>query len=551
MTIVPFRDIGKLGVNADWSPVDLPPQAFTMATNVRFTDNRIRRGPIYSTMGNLTVNTSPRYSLSYKTPNSSSEFLILNENGTIVKFQASSPGVTPTQTDVSISGFTPATATTPFTATILNDVVYVNRSDRVPWYKTTGGSTFATLPVWDSTWRCESLRSIQGVLVAINITKGATKYPTMVKTSDFTTFQSTPGAWVGSTTNSATENVIGDLTEPLVDGWPLRDRLILYANNETWAMEYRADNLMFNYKRLYNNRGVINQNCVADYNNQHFVFGFDDIWTHDGYQNKSIAFGRVRDFIFNNLQRSESNQFFVINNPKQGEVMFCYVSTDPYCRFPIGGSIGYPGCNRAAVYNHMYDTWYFYDLPYVVGGSLSVAFSGSVYTDVASLSYDSVGGTYNSLFDASRLFLTTVSRGATVSGIGTLSAAVRISEAPNVASGIGVLDTTATAPVFLENKQMDLDEISKELRGYKVVNQMWPEATFDSGAPSMSFTWGSSDSSNVIPVYDHSMTFDGITNTKLDFNSPGRYLSLKIDYSGTQDFSLSGWDIDYQVFGHR
>lgn len=548
MTLVPIRDIGKLGVNTDWSPLDLPVTAWTMGTNVRFVDNRIKRGPVFNTIGALTVNTAPRYSISYKTLNDSAKFLVLNQDGTIIDFTASSPGVTPTQTNISIAGFTPSTATLPYTATIVNGVVYVNRSDRVPWYMTTSGTTFATLPVWDPTWRCAALRSINGVLVALNITKGATKYPTMVKTSDFTSFGSTPGAWTAATTNSATENIIPDLQDPLIDGWPLRDRLILYTNNETWAMEYRGDSLMFNYRRLFLNRGVINTNCVADYNGTHYVFGYDDIWSHDGYQNKSIALGRVRDFIYNNMIRAQAYQFFVVNNPKQGEVMFCYVSTDAYCNFPVGGNYGYPGCNRAAVYNYIYDTWYFYDLPYIVGGSLGVAYSGATYADMASISYDSVGGSYDSYFDGSRLYLLTVSQ--PVSAL-SITAAARIFEPPTVASGAGVLDTYATAPCFLENKKMDMDDLSKELRGYKIINQMWPEATFDAGATALSFTWGSSDYSNVDPVYDHTMTFDGNTFYKLDFNAPGRYLSLKITYSGTQDFSLSGWDIDYQVVGHR
>ena len=80
---------------------------------------------------------------------------------------------------------------------------------------------------------------------------------------------------------------------------------------------------------------------------------------------------------------------------------------------------------------------------------------------------------------------------------------------------------------------------------------MWPESTFDSGAPVMTFTWGSSDYPNVLPSYNYSMTYDGSTNSKLDFDSPGRYLSLLITYGGTQSFSLSGFDLDYQVFGHR
>ena len=549
MTIVPVRDIGKLGVNTDWSAVDLPITAFTMGSNVRFTNNRIQRGPIFNAVGSLS-NTTPSFCIAYKLLNDSSQFLVLNKDGTVTNWSASSPGTAPTETNISPSGWTAASSDLVYTATILNDVVYVNRSDRVPWYKTTGGATFANLPVWDSTWRCEALRSFQGVLVALNVTKNGVRYPTMVKTSEFTTFDATPTAWVGSTTNSATENVLGDLQDPLVDGWPLRDRMILYAKNETWSMEYRGDSLVFNYRRLFNNRGVINQNCVAEHNSIHYVFGPEDIWSHDGYSNKSIAMGRVRDFIFNNLVKLYSNQFFVINNAKQGEVMFCYVSRDEYCRFPISNATGYPGCNRAAVYNYVYDTWYFYDLPYVNGAARGITFSGSNFTNLDSVTYDSVGGSYNSYFDGSQLYLMTVATGATTPTF-TTTPKVHVFEAANIVQGVGVLDTIATAPVLIENKLMDMDDVSKELRGYKVVNQMWPEISFAVGAPPMTFTWGSSDAPNVQAVYDHDMTFDGITYNKLDFNAPGKYLSLKITYTGIQDFSLSGWDIDYQVFGHR
>ena len=549
MTIVPVRDIGKLGVNTDWSPVDLPITAFTFGSNVRFTNNRIQRGPIFNAVGALS-NTSPSQCIAYKLLNDSSQFLVLNRDGTIVNWSASSPGTAPTEVNISPAGYTPADSGLVYTATILNDVVYVNRSDRVPWYKTTGGASFATLPNWNSEWRCEALRSFQGTLVALNITKNGVRYPTMVKTSDFTVFDSVPGAWTASTTNSATENVLGDLQDPLLDGWPLRDRMILYARNETWSMEYRGDSLVFNYRRLFNNRGVINQNCVAEHNSIHYVFGNEDIWSHDGYTNKSIAMGRVRDFIFNNIVTTENSKFFVVNNAKQGEVMFCYVSRDPYCRFPVGNNTGYPGCNRAAVYNYVYDTWYFYDLPYVNGAARGITYSGSNYGDFTSLTYDSVSGAYNTYFDGSNLYLMTVSTGAT-SALGTSTSKVHVYEAANIVQGVGLLDTFATAPVFLENKLMDMDDVSKELRGYKVVNQMWPEATFAVGAPVMTFTWGSSDAPNVAAVYDHEMTFDGVTYNKLDFNAPGKYLSLKMTYDGIQDFSLSGWDIDYQVFGHR
>ena len=475
MTIVPIRDIGKLGTNTDWSPVDLPITAFTMATNVRFTNNRIQRGPVFNTVGTLS-NTTPSSCLAYKLLNDSSQFLVLNKDGTVVNWVASNPNVAPIETNISPSGYTPAPSDLVYTAAILNNVVYINRSDRAPWYKNTSGEQFAPLPNWDAQWRCEALRSFQGTLVALNVTKNGVHYPTMVKTSDFSVFDAVPGSWTADTTNSATENVLGDLQDPLIDGSPLRDRMILYARNETWSMEYRGDNAMFNYRRLFSNRGIINQNCVAEHNSIHYVFGNEDIWSHDGYSYKSIAMGRVRDFIFNNLVRLERNKFFVVNNPKQGEVMFCYVSKDAYCGFPVGGSTGYPGCNRAAVYNYIYDTWYFYDLPYINGAAVGITYSGSTYVDISSSTYDSLSGNYNAYFDGSQLYLMTVSSTAT-NAFGSFASKVHVYEPSGTLANVGVLDDLATAPVFIENRLMDMDDIAKELRGYKVVNQMWPEAT--------------------------------------------------------------------------
>lgn len=547
MTLVPIRDVGKLGVNTDWSPFDLPVTAWTFGSNVRFQDNRVKRGPVFSTIATLSTNTSPRSFRAYRLLNGSFDFLLLNQDGTVVSWKCSSPTGTPVETNVTASGWTPDSPKLSYTTELFNDVLYLNRSDRVPWAKRSADNTFAPLANWNSDWRCEALRSFSGVLVAINVTKGGIQYPSMVTTSDFTVAGSVPGTWEAGTTNSATENLLTDLNSPLVDGMSLRDRFILYAGNETWAMEYRGDNAMFNYKRLFYDRGVISQNCVAEYQSIHYVFGNDDIWQHDGYTHKSIAIGRVRDFVFNNLVRSEAHQFFVVNNPKLGEIVFCYVSNDGYCQFPVGGALGYPGCNRAAVYNHIYDTWTFFDLPYVVGAGSGPVYTGLTYDEASSATYSSTTASYKSLFDENARYLMTVSCG----NGSTLSAKLRMLEDYTVASQVGTVDTVATAPVYLENKLMDMDEISKELRGYKVINQMWPEMSLDAGAPVVTFAWGSTDYPNVAVTYGNSMTYDGSTYPKLDFNSPGRYLSLKMTYSGVKNFSLSGFDIDYQVFSHR
>jgi hypothetical protein len=529
--------------------------AFTMAVNARFEDKRITRGPVFGTAGTLVTKPHPRLAVSYKQLTGNTQFLIANQDGTITSWSAGSAGGASVETDVSIAGYTPSSYSEPYTATISNDVVYVNRPDRVPWFKTKSAAAFAAFGGdWDSTWRCKSIRSVGGVVVALNVTKGATAYPTMVKTSDFTVFDAVPGSWVGSTTNSATENILADLGEPLIDGANLRQNLILYSNNETWTMQPRGDALMFNYYRTFTSAGVINQNCVAEYNSEHYVFGNDDIWAHDGYQKRSIAAGKVRDFVYGNMVRAQSAQFFTFHNPNSYEIAFCYLSSDAYCRFPVGTQgIAYPGCNRAAVYNYRAGTWYFYDLPYVTSAALGVPFTGAHYSDMAGVSYASYAGSYAALNDPSVLAVMMTCEAQVVPSVGTLSASVRTLALPKQAQATGVFDAVANGPVTLERSYLDMDQFSEQLRGYKVAKALYPEGHFDASAGPISFKFGSADFPNSpMPTYDTpAMTFDGSGNYKLDFTAGGRYLSIQATYSGQQGFSLSGFDFDFEITGRR
>lgn len=554
MPIVPIRDLGSIGVVTDTDPFDLHAPAFTMAVNARFEDKRITRGPVFGTAGTLATNTAPRYAISYKQLAGNTQFLLANLDGTINSWAAGSAGGASTETGVSLAGYTPSTYTEPYTATINNDVVYINRPDRVPWLKTKAATAFTALGGgWDATWRCKAFRSVAGVLVAINVTKGATAFPTMVKTSDFTVFDAAPGAWVAATTNSATENILADLQEPLIDGANLRQNMILYSNNETWLMQPRGDSLMFNYSRLFTNAGALSQNCVVEYNQEHYVFGNDDIWAHNGYSKRSIAAGSVRDFIFDNLVRADLSFAFVVHNPRLNEIMFCYPSKDS-----ATVSSGFPyvsaqGCNRAAVYNYRAKTWYFYDLPYITSAALGVPFTGATYNDFSSISYASFPGSYASQDDGSLLTLMTASNGPLVTSHGTIGAAVRSMTLPKEAQASGVYDSAANAGVVIERSYLDMDQFGAHLSGYKVAKTMYPEGRFDPGAAAMTFQFASADyPSSPAPNYDTaSMTFDGSANYQLDFRASGRYLSLKATYSGLPNFTLSGFDFAFDVIGRR
>lgn len=555
MSIIPLRNLGSLGVITDVDPFDLPPNAWTMGVNVRFDNKRISRGPVFRMAGALT-NLSPRFVASFVQSTGSVKFHIANLDGTIVEWASGGPGQPSVETSVTAAGWTPTPFSEPYTATLLDDIVYLNRPDREPWFRTTGGTVYAPLTNWPSGWLCKTLREFNGQLIALNVTQGSNIYPTMIAWSDFTTYGAVPGTWTPSTSNSAGSNVLQDMSDALVDGLRMRNFFVLYSTKETWLMSATGDNEVFSFSPLFNSdnvstgfgHGVISQNCVIEHDNLHYVFGPDDIWLHDGYTARSLAAGRVRGFIFNNLVKSDVGQFFVAHNPSNNEIRFCYRSIDPYCAFPIKGSNDYQGCNRAAAYNYLEDTWQFYDLPYVTAAGLAPPFPDLTYAASGTTTYGQISGSYSSYLDSSLLAFMLVSNEASTANI---SSAVRSFELPGSVAANGSVDALATAPVILEKTGIDMNEIGADLRGYKVVKSIYPEGRFDAGAAPLSFSFSGTDYSNQDIDYGSPMTFDGAANYKLDYMTAGRYLSVKAAYNDYRNFTLSSFDFDLEITGNR
>ena len=545
MTISPLRKLGKFGVNTDTDPFDLPLGTFTFATNARFEDNRISRGPVHGLVGTFSSQTNnPEYVVSYRQSTGSARMLIAKQDGTIKDYV---PGGS--ETDITATGWTPASYSQAYTGAAVNDVVYLNRPDRVPWFMLKGGSSFAPLTNWTSTWRTAAIRSFNGQLVAMNLTQAGTAYPTMVAWSDFTVWQAVPGTWAAGPTNSAGSNVLSDLGDPLVDGLALRNTFILYSQNETWSMIPTGDTSVFAFNRLFNGWGLLSQNCVAEVNNVHYVFGYNKIWRHDGFTPQDISSGRVKSFIYEQMDRLNAWQFFTVHMPRRSEVMFCYRSIDPYCAFPINGTNNYQGCNRAAVYNYRADTWYFYDLPYVTSAGFMTPTASATYASEGATTYTSIGGSYSTYGDTSKLVFYMVSNAASSYNI---VAGVRSFEIPGSVYMTGTIDTSATTPVGLYVSQMSLDELGADIRGYKVVKSIYPEGRLAPGAVPMTFYFSSSDYANTPPPMNgNPMTFDGGSLYQLDFLTAGRFLGMQIIHNDVTQFSLSGLDVDFQITGHR
>mgnify|MGYP000544111046 CR=1 FL=1 len=538
MAKIPVRELAKFGIVTDVDPYDLPKEAWSFGVNVRFRNGKVSRAPVFR--GVAEISADPRFIMTSSSITGLDSVFLAYKTGEVKRI---SGGV---QTDYSILGYVPASAEALYTSTSLAGVLYVNRPDREPWSFVSTGVRFTTLANWNSAWRAQLLRTCGGALVALNVTKSGTAYPTLVKTSSIALSGAVPVSWDETLPSTlATENTLADMEGPITDATPFGTSLAIYGLNETWLMTPDQSQQVYSYRKLPFKKGALNGNCSIQIDGKHLVFGSDDIWTHDGYSEVSLCNGVTRDFIFQNLNLAKANRCFVTHNPKLKEVHFCYVSADRGVAFPAQTE----GCNRQAVYNYgnVPPTWTFDDLPMVYAAEMANLDTPVTYATVTE-TYDSVGSTFADQDDGLKRTLCYVgSTWAPNSLTAKLYAFDLYGPGSNV---LYAVDTNATRPLTLEKEGIDIDGLT-DLSGYKTLSCIYPQARMEVDSEPLTFEVGGADYFGAATTYDTTQTYDGQSLYKLDYRSTGRHLGMRITYPGYNAFSLTGFDFELFITGER
>ena len=536
MPNLPIRNLGSVGVITDIDPFNLPLNAFTRAKNVRFDQGNIRRSPGFRDVSTLTGFTPVFIQGVYNANGYDTVTLVSNDfdiysfsNGAVTLNYISASSVSLAQV----------------TATSLANVQYLNREDTTPLYKTPSMNSYAPLVNWPTGYTCASLKSFGDFLIALNTQEGGSVFPTRVRFSDIALANTAPSSWdETNTTKSAGFNDLAQMTTPIIDGATLGSNFLIYSSDQVWLMEFVGGTFIFNFRKLFNDYGIINQNCVVEVEGKHYVFDQDDIYITDGVTVQSIVDGRVKNYIYSGMDTGAFDRCFVQFDQSREEIYFCYKSSDDMADFTNGN-----GCNRAAVYNYRSNTWSFLDLPNVYAGTSANISTVATYASTG-LTYATVGGTYASQdagFDRHILMLGQLSTadGLTNHKIYGLDG---INENTALTSP---LNTVATKDIKLERVGIDLDELQLPLTGYKHIIKMTPQFSTIASDKTFKVTMGAADLASDVPVYDLTYSFDTATEYKIDSRSAGRYLSYKIETSGIKDFTVSGFDFDVLATGRR
>lgn len=542
-TPLPIKGLGTVGINTDKLPYELALNEWSAGNNIRFDVGDVQRGNIFRVLENSITPETPVFLYGARPAIGGDYLLYAGDDGSMYKWANG------TETDVTNAAFTPAVLSTPFTACRSGELYYFSRKGVIPYYYGPATAKFTTLTGWDAGWSCKALREHKDHLIALNLTKGGVEYPNMVKTSDTITEDAPPGSWdhTDLSTNCIERQLAG--LPDIVDGLTLGNSFMLYGESAVWRMDLEGGKYIWGTRPVFKGPGLINQNCIIDEGGYHYVFGNNDIYRHDGQRWESIADGRVRKFIYDNLDLTDAPKFFVAHEPEHSEIKFCFISNDEQASNQLhvqtGGHAAY--CNRAAVYNYIHNTWAIIDLPNVSSWGIANVNESLTYAN-ATQTYDEVGGSYFQQENAANLNLcmTSVSEehwGLTVSKLlgldladqGTLSYPI---------------DSEAAYEAWIERTGLDLDELGLPSRTMKVLSGILPKVkTWLSNTINVEV--GSHNVAEAEPTWLPAQTFDPATDYKLDFLTAGRYLAIRFTQSTGADFKFAQYDLAISQAGDR
>ena len=344
MTIVKVPNCGSIGIVQDLSVHELPINAWTDANNIRFLDGYVNQtyghSEVYDSAAVIPYHVLPVIigSTRYWLYASLAKIYCV----TITAGSAVHTNLT-RQTAGNDVDYT-ATANS-WTSTVLGGVPILNAgntTDVPQFWDLNTANNFAALTNWPTSTYCKSLRTYKNSLVALNVTKGSTNYPYMIKWSHPADAGSVPSSWDETDpTKDAGEYDLSEGYDHIVDGLQLRDSLIVYKEKSVFRIDFTGGTYVYSVRRVLGMSGAMNRNCIAEIDGYHVVLTTDDIIVHDGEQAVSVLDKSTRRWLFQHIDTDELYRSFVFKNPFFNEVFICFPS--------IGAD--YP--DTAIVYNYV------------------------------------------------------------------------------------------------------------------------------------------------------------------------------------------------------
>jgi len=348
--------LGKLGVISDVDPHLIPPEAWTNANNVLFTERGVERSKGHEQVFG-TMSVAPEFIINV--PGVGASYWIYTSLTKAYVYEGGVHTNITRQTAAVDVNYTTVNGRT-WNGTIFGGIPIINNGVDIPQYwgslnpavKLTNLTTFTGPGA--STLRAAVIRTFGEYLIALNVTEAGVVLPHAVYWSHKAGVGTLPTSWDYSDPEVDAGRLF--LTDShggtIQDGGLLGDERIIYKEYSTHALRFVGGGTIFAPRMLLDGSGIFAPRCFCSFDKgtKHFVVTADDVIIHAGTkETKSIAIDRVQRAIFLNVDATNYQNSFCFENQATNECWFC---------FPTTGNT-YP--NRAARWKYDNNTWSFRD----------------------------------------------------------------------------------------------------------------------------------------------------------------------------------------------
>ncbi len=523
MPIVSIAPAGSIGLVKDTRPAEAPPQAWTELYNVRCSE-----GGVSSLPGKVSVGEAmPQQGIwgaSTQDPSSGAAiWLVMGAakgyayiNGAYTDVTRASGGDYIGQTLDRWSGG------------VLGGVVIANNGRETPqaWMTPAAANKLVNLANWPADTKAKSLRPFKQFLIALDVTKSGTRYPTLVKWSHPADPGTVPPSWnEADPTKDAGEYPLSETAGPVVDCVPLKDVNIIYKTDSVWGMQYIGGEFVFRFFKIFGDFGMPYRDCAVEFvSGRHLVFTGTDLIVHDGQAARSIAQGRLRSMLRSITEGQLSSCYLTVHN-QMNEVWFCYrrasdqsaAADTAICYNWIGNTLTLRGLDQ---------------LYYVATGKIDPPniSAGSTWADATA------GWDTNMLAWGESVPVTGNIR---LLGFGTLQ--LYWLDATPLQTDDTLLERTYLGVALKADQPPDMSVM-------KFLSRIWPRFTGKTGDV-VTITLGTTDSVANPIVWDTPQQFILGQSVKVDCTLAGRLFAIRVTSSGTEQWTLNGMDADVNFLG--
>lgn len=509
--LLPVQDCGR-GINLDLLPSEAASGVWSDASNMRFRNGFAEKRGGFA-VAYTTPTAVPYWLGTFNT--ASSRFLV--QLGTATAFVDDGA----TRTD--ITG-TPPTGSRDdrWTAFDFNGVFVCNNGVDEPMYWNGNIATnLATLTGWTAGTKADAMRAFKNFIFAVAVTKAGTKYPYRLMWGNSAEPGALPTTYTAASTNDAGEQDIVGIGH-LVDALPYGDTLIVYGQEGRYAVRYIGGNDVFTFQQLPGKDGLLNRGCAVQTPKGHVFLTNGDVRIHTGGESTSLAEGRVRDWLTDNMDVTNAGRSFVCLNPQETEVWVVFPSQDQ------------ENCDTILAWNWVDDTWGKFsvsNIAHATAGLTSSLLTANLWSG-ATLTWDA---------DTSLWSQNEVSSNEARLIVATTTPQIGLGNS-------GFLDFGSTISWYLEKSGIPLSDMGDVV---KSISRVRPR--FDAGSGTVvTVKLATTHNQDDAPSFSTSSTYtQGTTNYVNQFTTGGRYGAVRFVGADDQPVAIRSYQLDVPDGGGR